>query len=268
MEPMALVFFRLISATLFLSLLIGISGKFEKIHKKDYRIFLLLAFFEPLLYFLGESYGMTMVSSTTGAIIISLIPLLTPIAAYILFMEKLSWFNFAGIAISFAGVLLVLIGKNFRLNAPLSGVVLMFLAVISAVSYSATIVYLAKKYRPLTIIWIQSILGTIFFLPLFIIFDLEETMNIQWNWEVISPVIKLGIFPSALSFLFYTRAIREIGITKANTFTNFIPVFTAILSFFILSEEMPPGKVIGIIVVVTGLLISQKKKHQTIPGVH
>jgi len=99
-------------------------------------------------------------------------------------------------------------------------------------------------------------------------FQLEETMNIQWNWEVISPVIKLGIFPSALSFLFYTRAIREIGITKANTFTNFIPVFTAILSFFILSEEMPPGKVIGIIVVVTGLLISQKKKHQTIPGVH
>ncbi len=265
LEPMALVFFRLLVAAVFVTILMVITGRFEKIHKKDYRVLLLFVFIEPFLYFLGESYGMQLVSSTMGAVIISFIPLLTPILAYMAYKEKLSWFNFAGLAISFIGVLMVLVGKGFSLNAPLAGIALMFLAVICAVSYSAFVVYLAKRYRPLTIIWIQNVWGVVLFLPLFLILDLEETMKVQWSWEVISPVIKLGIFPSALSFIFYNLAIREFGITRTNIFTNFVPVITAILSYFILKEDMSAMKIIGIGVVLAGLMISQQKKKDSSP---
>lgn len=258
-EPMALVFFRLIAASIFVSLLIVLFGKFERIRKKHYRIFLLLVFFEPFLYFIGESYGMQIVTSTTGAVIISFIPLLTPVAAYFIYKNRLTWYNFAGILVSFVGVLFVLTGRDFVLIAPIKGIILMFLAVISAIIYSAIIVYLAKHYKPITIVWIQSVAGAIFFLPLFTIFDLEETMMVNWSWEVLAPIIKLGIFPSALSFILFNRAIREIGMTIPNIYTNFIPVFTAILSFIILKEDMPPGKIIGIFIVLTGLWISQRK---------
>ncbi len=265
LDPMALVFFRLLVAAVFITILLIITGRFEKIQKKDYRVFLLMVFIEPLVYFLGESYGMQLISSTIGAIIISFIPLLTPILAYMVYKEKLSWFNFAGLVISFIGVLMVLIGKDFSLNAPLAGIALLSLATICAVSYSAVVVYLAKKYRPLTIIWIQNVWGMLLFLPLFLILDLEETLKVQWSWEVISPVIKLGIFPSALSFIFYNLAIREIGITRANIFTYFIPVITAILSYFILKEDMSALKIIGIVIVIAGLMISQQKKKVTSP---
>ena len=260
LQPMALVFFRLVIASLFVGIILSFSNRFEKIDKGDYKYFILLVIIEPLLYFIGESYGMKMVSASLGAIIVSLIPLLTPILAFWLFKEKLSWVNFAGITISFGGVLFVLIGKGFTLNAPLAGVALMFMAVLCAVGYSGVVYFLAKKYRPMTIIWIQSIFGAMLFLPLFLIFDYKETLVVQWSWDVISPVVKLGIFPSALSFLFYNLAIKEIGITKANVFTNFIPVITAILSYHILKEDISVGKIIGILLVLTGLLISQRKK--------
>ena len=260
LEPIALIFFRLIVASVSISIILLFSGKFEKINKQDYKLFLLLALLEPFLYFIGESYGMKIVSPTMGAIIISFIPLLSPILAYYLFKEKLSWFNYAGIGISFGGVILVLVGKNFILNTPIAGIALMMMAVVCAVGYSGTVFHLAKKYRPMTIIWVQSLIGTLLFLPLFLALDLKETMEIQWSWEVISPILKLGIFPSVLSYLFFTIAIREIGMNKANVFANFIPVIVAVLSFFILKEEMPARKIIGIALVLTGLIVSQRKK--------
>jgi len=265
-EPMALIFFRMVLASIFLYLLIRLTGHSEKIRRQDWGAFLLLALFEPLLYFLGESYGMTMVSATTGSVIVTTIPLFTPFAAYLLWRERITWIKAAGIVISFAGVCMVLLGKGFRLTAPPAGVALMFMAVFSAVAYTGVIVNLAKKYKPITIIWVQSFLGAVYFLPIFLLTDLKETLAMHFDWEVVLPLLFLAIFPSSLSFIFYTHAIREIGITRANVFTNFIPVFTAVLSFMILDETLTGNKIIGIPVVLAGLMMTQislKKKDQT-----
>ncbi|MFO7617458.1 MAG: DMT family transporter [Bacteroidales bacterium] len=256
-EPMALVFFRLVLATGFLYLLIRLLGLSERVRRADWGRFLLLAFFEPLLYFLGESYGMTMVSSTTGAVIVSTIPLLTPVAAWLLFGEKVSWLKVVGIFISFVGVCLVMIGRGFQLNAPPLGVALMFVAVLSAVAYSVVIVDLARTYKPTTLILMQNLLGSIYFLPIFLLTDLPETLAMNFSWESLMPLLFLAVFPSSLAFIFYTHAIREIGITRANVFTNFIPVFTAIFSFFILAETFTGTKILGIPVVLAGLMLTQ-----------
>lgn len=261
--PMALIFFRLVISAVFLTLVMKISGAAEKIDREDYSKFFLLALFEPLLYFIGESYGMQLVTPTTGAVIVSIIPLVAPVAAWMIFGEKVGWLKVAGIAVSFTGVLLVLTGKNMTLAASPAGVALMLLAVLAAVSYSLMIAKLTSKYKSLTIVQIQSIIGVFLFLPIFLFTDLKATLQIHISWEVILPLLFLGIFPSSLSFIFFTAAIREIGITRANVFTNFIPVFTAIFSFFILSEPFSGTKILGIPVVLAGLMLAQltwKKK--------
>jgi len=261
--PMALIFFRLVISAIFLTLVIKISGATEKVDRKDYRYFLFMALFEPLLYFVGESYGMQLVTPTTGAVIVSTIPLLAPVAAWFIFREKISWLKVAGIAVSFSGVLLVLLEKDLSLAASPAGVALMFLATLSAVSYSLLISKLTSKYKPLTIVRIQSFLGACLFLPIFLLTDLKDTLQMDLSWEAILPLLFLGIFPSSVAFIFFTTAIREIGITRANVFTNFIPVFTAILSFFLLNEPFSKTKIIGIPVVLAGLMLAQltwKKK--------
>jgi drug/metabolite transporter (DMT)-like permease len=262
-EPMALIFFRMVISAIFLTLVMKISRAAQKIDRRDYGTFLLMAVFEPLLYFLGESYGMQLVTPTTGAIIVSLIPLLAPVAAWIIFRERISWIKVAGITVSFTGVVLVLLGRDFRLAASPVGVALMLVAVLSAVSYSLIIAKLAVKYKPLTIVQIQSILGALLFLPIFLATDLKETMQMQLSWEVVLPLLFLAIFPSSLSFIFFTAAVREIGITRSNVFTNFIPVFTAIFSFLIWGETFTGTKLLGIPVVLAGLMLAQlslKKK--------
>jgi drug/metabolite transporter (DMT)-like permease len=48
-----------------------------------------------------------------------------------------------------------------------------------------------------------------------------------------------------------------LGISKANIFSNLIPVFTAIFSFFILAEHFTVQKLVGMLLVVFGVYISE-----------
>jgi drug/metabolite transporter (DMT)-like permease len=47
------------------------------------------------------------------------------------------------------------------------------------------------------------------------------------------------------------------GITKANVFTNFIPIFTAFFSFLILGDKLTMQNILGMAIVISGLIMSQ-----------
>lgn len=106
--PLTIVLFRLIIAAIILLIFTKISGSLVIPKKKDLKYMFLLAFFEPFLYFMGESYGLQYISSTVAAVIIATIPLVAPFAAYIFYREKVSLFNSIGILISFFGVICVI----------------------------------------------------------------------------------------------------------------------------------------------------------------
>jgi drug/metabolite transporter (DMT)-like permease len=113
-KPISIIFFRLIISVVFLFILARILGKLQKIRREDYKYFILLSVFEPFLYFLGESFGLTYVSPTIGSVIIALIPLIVPIAAFVLYREKLTLLNWIGLLVSFAGVIAVVKYRPFQ----------------------------------------------------------------------------------------------------------------------------------------------------------
>jgi len=47
------------------------------------------------------------------------------------------------------------------------------------------------------------------------------------------------------------------GITRANVFTNCIPIFTAVFSFILLGERLSVQNIIGMTIVIAGLFMSQ-----------
>ncbi|NOZ47079.1 MAG: DMT family transporter [Chlorobi bacterium] len=256
-KPITVIFFRLLISAVFLLILNRILNKQQIIHRADYKTFALLSFLQPFLYFLCESYGMNYVSSTIGAVIISTIPLFTPFIASYMFKEKLSFLNILGMIVSFMGILLIIFKKNMELTASPKGVLLMFLAVFAAVGYSAIVLKLTAKYNSFTIIATQNTIGIFLFLPLFFIFDYQQFITVQFSWHAIKYLVYLAVFASSLAFILFTFSIKILGLTKANMFTNVIPIFTAIFAYFLLKEEITVQKTLGIIVVVAGLFLSQ-----------
>lgn len=256
-DPISVIFFRLVLSSLILLLFIKLSGKAEKIKKEDRRWFLLLALAEPFFYFLGENFGLKYVSPAITSAIIATIPLIASIVAFLFLREKVGKFTVIGILISFFGIIYMLVNKDLSLNASPLGIALIFLAVFSAVGYTFFIRKLANKYKALTILTWQNIIGAVYFLPIFLIFDLSKVLQSGYTTNGALAIVQLSIFASSLAFLLFIIVVAKLGMVKANIFTNLIPVFTAVFAYFIIGELITIQKVVGIILVITGIVISQ-----------
>ncbi len=259
-QPITTVFLRLLISSFILIAFIHIFRKPRKIKKKHFGLFAISALLNPFLYFLGESFGLNLVSSTISAVIISTIPVFTPIAAYLSLREKLSPINIFGILISFVGILVMIFDDNISISENPLGILFLFGAVISAVIYGVFLKKLTTKYSSLTIIAYQNAIGAIYFLPLFLFFDFQNFILVQPNFELISSLLLLAIFASSVAYILYTSVVREIGISKGNIYTNLIPGFTAIFAYFILSEQFPLAKLLGMGIVIFGVILSQMNK--------
>jgi len=257
LEPLSIIFIRLLISIPFLFIFAWLSGRLMKIRREDYKLILLLSVAEPLVYFFGEAFGLSMVSSTLGAIIISTIPLFMPVAAYLFLRERLSLTNIIGLIVSFGGVIMVILASEGKFSGNLKGILLMFLAVLSAVAYTILAKKLIHRYNGIIITAWQSTLGMVMFLPFFLIFEAKDLDLVSVTPDSFWSVLYLAIFGSGMCFILFTYGLRELGASKANVFANLIPVVTAIVSFFLLKEAMPLFKILGIVVVLTGLFLTQ-----------
>lgn len=255
--PLTTILLRLLISIIFIYFFIVITNRREKIQRQDYWLFIVGSFFNPFLYFIGESYGLHQVSASVSAFIIATIPVFTPFIAFFVFRERLSKLNIAGLLVSFIGVFFIILKKNMELDASPTGIALLFLAVFAAIVYSVFVKKLTSKYTPTTIIFWQNILGAIYFLPLFIYFDASTFLAVKPSLTAVVSLLMLGIFASSFAYILYTFVIAQIGIGKANLYTNLIPVFATIVAFFVLDEVSTPLKLVGMFVIVAGVVLSQ-----------
>lgn len=257
--PLTTVFFRLIIATILMLSYGWLSKSLIKIDKKDYRSFFLLAFFEPFLYFMGESFGLKYVSSTMGAIIIATIPLFSPMAASHFHGEKLSSRTLWGIILSFIGVGIVVFDDSVNFIFSPLGIALEFLAVFAAISYTVVLKDLSVKYKASTIITYQNFIGIFYFLPFWLIFESNTLISTPFNLHAFIAIVELAVFASCFAFILYAYSLKKIGMNNANIFINIIPVLTALFAWYLLDEPLTVRKLIGIVVVISGLFIAQAK---------
>lgn len=255
--PISIVFFRLIVSSISIYTFVKIFRIKFKLKKEDVKMFFLLAFFEPFLYFLGETFGLQEVSATTTSVLISTIPIFVPIFVFIIYKEKLSKINIIGSLVSFIGILFIILNKNFELDASLLGISLIFLAVFAAIGYSLVVKQIAERYNPILIVLYQNTIAIFLFLPIFLFSDFSTFVDIKHNIKSIFAIIELGVFASSIAFILFAYGIKKIGVSKAGFFTNLIPIFTSVIAFFILNEKFSLIKYFGIGIVILGLFLSQ-----------
>ena len=259
-EPVTIIFIRLILSASFLFLILRLFFPAEHVARKDLKLILLSSLFNPFLYFLGENYGLKYSTPTISAVIIATIPVFSPVVAYLTFREKLSRLNFVGIAVSFAGIVIMLITKDFTLAADIRGIIFLFGAVLAALFYSVMLKKLTGKYSALLLIAWQNFLGIFLFLPFFLIFEFDSVIHTMPTAGIVGSFLLLSILASSVAFVFFAHSVKLLGISKANIYSNLIPVFTAFFSWILLSESITIRKILGILLVVGGVYLSERTR--------
>ncbi len=258
--PITTIFLRLLISAAFLFIILLVSSHLQKIRREHMLLLLASAIFNPFFYFLGENYGLKFSTASISAVVIATIPVFTPIAAWLMIREKVSWLNIAGIMISFFGILVMLINPDFSFTTEPKGILLLFMAVVSAVIYSVLLQKLTVHYNPVSIIAWQNLLGAVFFLPLFLLMDLGEFVAVVPDSRLLAALFSLAIFASSLAYILFATTIKHIGVNRANVYSNLIPVITAIASYHILDEIFTRSKIAGIVIVIFGVIVTQINK--------
>ena len=258
-NPITTVVFRLIISAGLLFLFLLLTRRLILIKKEDIKMMLLLAFFEPFLYFMGEGFGVKLVSSTLAAVIVSTIPLFAALFAFLFLKEKITVWAVLGMFVSFFGIGIMIMENGFELRASLLGIMLMLVAVFSTIGYSLSLKKLSQKYSAINIVAYQNFIGIFMFAPFFFIWEYKGLMSASITAKSWIAVFQLAVFASSLAFIFFTKAIKFLGVAKANMFTNLIPVFTALFAWWIIGDAIDLQKTLGILIVVSGLFVSQIK---------
>jgi drug/metabolite transporter (DMT)-like permease len=256
-HPITIVFIRLLFSVILMTVFLVVTRNYMKIKKGDWKLFLTLAVFEPFFYFLGESFGLTYVSATVCSVLISTIPVFATIGAWLIFKEKLKAINYAGIIISFIGVVVFILNIDGSISFDIKGLGLLLLAVFSAVGYNLTLSRLVGTYSPVYIVNVQNLIGAVLFLPLFLIFDFKSFVTTPFTFNMFRPIIELSIFASCGAFILFAWSVRNMGITRANVFSNCIPIFTALFSFILMGDMLTFQNLLGMAIVIAGLFMSE-----------
>lgn len=255
LSPVMLVSFRVWMALLFILTFSMLTGRLQRVTPNDLRIFMGLSAVEPVGYFMLETTGVNMVSPTLACIIVSTIPLFSPLVAYLINGERASRGDIIRLLVSMTGVFLVVASGSESLSGKLAGVAILFGATTAAIIYTVTVQRLATRYNSFTIVAYQNIFAGSYLVPLLLIFDWRAVSTLSFDWAWAGNVLTLAILCSGIAFVLYANSIRTLGVTKTSTFVNLMPSFTAIASYFIFGESLGVVKVLGIVLTITGLLL-------------
>lgn len=274
LPPLTMIVLRFIPSVL-LMLVIGLACRkstlfgLQKIDRKDWPLFLIAGFCQPFLYYLLETFTYDALHSPTIAeTLLSTSPLISPIFAAVLLRERVTRNNIIGILVSTAGVFaLTLIGSKDYSIGNYWGILLAFAAVSAAVIDSIMMRKVPAKYTSLTFIFYAQVVSLLFFIPLWLwkegpqtIYDLRFSIYQAETQIALGCVAYLTVFASVIAFILFCFALRKVGVTQANAFNNIRPAFTALWMFLFFGEHLPIGKWLGMILIIVGLFVCQKKE--------
>ena len=256
------VFVRIFMAGVILFLFNTAYARIKRIQRRDLGKFMLLAFFEPFIYFICETFGLKLTGSPTlSAMVVATIPIFSIGAGILFFKEKVNLVNIIGILFSLVGIVLVAMAKGELGQHFIWGIILLIIAVISEVGHASITKSLAGNYPSQTIVMYQFLIGSIYLLPLFIWKGLDDfSLEVYFDGDVWYPIICLAILCSSLAFSLWVSTIKNLGVAKSSIFSALIPVAAALIAWVIGHEMLNQRQWIGIAISTFGVVLSQYTK--------
>lgn len=200
-------------------------------------------------YFLGVAE----VNAVGTALVIALNPVLVVIVASFILKEHLGAMRWAGVLLCFAGGLVVVsggqLGNIFSLDR---GTLYLLGCTLSWAVYSLVGKIVLYRFPVLFAVWVGMIVGAMLLLIVALLTEPvhEVLLMPAKGWAAL---LFIGVFVSAMSYIWYYQGISAIGASRASIFINLVPVFTAIIAWLSLGEVPHQAQFVGGAVVLLGL---------------
>jgi drug/metabolite transporter (DMT)-like permease len=225
----------------------------------DWRLLGLMILCEPCLFFLLESYALTLTSGSQASMIVSLLPVMVLACARWTLGESVSRRTAAGIGIAFVGAVWLSVSGSVESGHapnPLLGNGLQFMAMVCAVGSTLAVKRLSVRYSPHFLTACQAMGGLVFFLPLaLVVSGVPDRQSI--GIQPILAVVYLGVFITLGAYGLWNFAVSRLPAGKASAATNLIPVLSVLFCFLVLGERFTLQQFLAAGTVLFGVVVAR-----------
>lgn len=187
-------------------------------------------------------------------------PLFVALWSLVLFGVRLTGAQLAGITISLAGVLTIILRGDWSALASISfnRGDLMFAS--SLVSFGLYSVLMPRRpvTHALSLISFTTCCGAMMLLP-FSVWEFSTGATLKIDLISMATLGYAVIFPSTLAYLFFNRGIAMIGPNRAAPFFHLVPMFGSAMAILLLGEKLRLFHLVGYALVLAGVVIASRR---------
>ena len=210
----------------------------------------------PLLLFpIAQDLG---IASSVAGMINGAMPLFAALFAWLLLRRPPAARQSVGLALGFAGVVLVTLPELRGAAATAVGALLLLGATALYGLAANLTVPLQQRYGALPVIFRAQLVALVAVLP----FGVAAVPGSRFDWASLLAMVALGVFGTGLAFIAMSNLVGRAGATRGAVAIYFIPVVALVLGVTIRSESVEPIALAGVALVLGGAYLTSRRESQ------
>ncbi len=222
-----------------------------------WRILLWLGVSGGALFTVLQYVGLQYTSALNVSVLNSLVPVLIIAASGLLFRERVTLIQLAGIVLSSIGVLVIVAQGRFALLWQLAfnaGDIIILINMMIFALYAACLRLLPPLHW-LSFIMVLAVVSAVTTLP-FAIWEMSAGIVFKPTVLSVAAILYVSVFPSFLAYAAWNRGVELIGANRSGPFLHLIPIFTAVLGALLLGEMPGWHHIAGFALILSGVWLA------------
>ena len=258
-SPMTVIADRYLVAFFAMTIVMIITGTKIKLKKGFFKLILMSAF-QPLLYFIFETYGIKLTTSAFSSVMISLIPVVSMVSGIFVLGEIPALKQYIFAAVSVAGVVIMALEGKSDGTVTAWGIVFLCGAVISSVAYNIASRKISSEFTVFERTYAMTVIGMVSFVLIALAENIKNPVAIVssfTNIDYTGAIAYLGIVSSVIAFLLLNYANTYLPVAKTTMFSNVTMVVSVSAGIIILKEPFSIEILISALMIIAGVIGSQ-----------
>lgn len=233
---------------------------------KPLKYVLILAVFQPVIYYVAESYGIDYTSSAFAGTIIAVIPVTGIILDVLIMHTKVTGKQIVCAVASVAGVVITTLGAE-NMTSSVLGVMLLLIAVLSSSLFYVFSKKAGEYFSALERTYVMFGVGSITYI-LFAVVQCKGAYAAYVLPAVTSPafwgsIFYLAVVSSVAAFLLLNFGSSYVTVSEASLFANFTTVISIAAGIIIVHEAFNMQQILGAAIIIGSVYIASAGKEKT-----
>ena len=255
-SPVTVVWLRFFIGTVILGYFAWKRKELALPKRKDVLDLLWLGFLGITLHQWLQSSGLVTSEASTTAWLVSISPIFMALLGWIFLKEKLSFRTITGFLLATIGVVLVVTKGDIRsiINGKfgVSGDILILISALNWAIFSVLSRPILERFSAIKVTFYVLFLGWLLTSVQFLFghhwIEFNQLSTAGW-----ASVAFLGIFCSALAYIFYNDGLKALPASKVGAFLYLEPLIATIVAAAVLSESIVLASLAGGVLILLGV---------------